>query len=1267
MPIRTLLLILLAGVATGLVDAQPIQTLASSGFHPVTSNGRVIWTNGPTPDAQTLFLWDGAETTTVDTQISGALVGWPDLDATGAVAYVKVVSGRYELMVRDADGIRQITRSGVQDSDVDLGRPNDELKGGFPRISGGSVVFMSADGDVHLYEPEYNVVRTISTRDDQRASVTTQEQRAIMQMTGIKPVFEFDGQTIVWKNQSPGGGQSSTFTIWRADELADWRPRSLASFEAATPREINAAIAGVAGDPDVVACGDDVAWTYRAPASIPAGVPAQYQGYLALDSDVIVGYHDGTEVKTLAQGDILPLSLAVSGGNVGWVEKRESGDREFSLVQTFARGMREPVTVKTSPDPPAQAPNGADFWTSPIGLQMHGSEMVWFEDRVTCEAANLPGVPEGYCIYKPAEYRGVFSRSSPSSPGITSELENLMPGGSFDRGRYAWRAFDNSIKTTELIEGIQDGGVQLVDLLPNRVRLAEESRTRVVDVFAISATEGGGECSPGDEDEEGATITGLTLSIEAESGVLADLSDIESLRIVQDTDRDGRRGEGEPVLADVSDLSASQPVVFGEPVDVTPEAPAVFLVELQMREATEICPCNRYTVTLNGTDVDAGTSRVQGQSMGTLILPPPTLALTWADAQAGLPGSTLPESFGFGVDNFPERCGQARFRLVNQNSGDDAVLLDEEGGEQTEIILPFDENEGASQAEVDLRLGSEPGRTYVEASIVFPEGSTCESPTYTFVHRAGEFALQVVDANNPDFTEHVVNTSHSDYRAWDVSMSSDPSALAVGGERRVGATADGASPLLLRAHLLGFTEAPEGEVTFALEGSGDMGSLVPALGAALPAADGASTVSSGWHDTPGGIVAYALYTPPPYFADESPDRLAMRFSATFPMPETGELAEDTQDAYLFRPPVLLTHGMWSNPGTWGEAFTGEDARFDRHLVDYSDMAAWDFSQLGHVMQDHVGRAISARHRRGIAATKVDVVAHSMGGLITRQYIGESEGRNYRRPDNLGQGDIQRLITIGTPHFGSPVAWLAYEARENLVAATFTRAIEPVGFDVYSGAIDAMCPGSPQLMGLGTTHVPTHTVRAWHLDTSAENIGWGTLVDYLGGIDGRVEQALEDYEAERRQTGENESDARNSNASSGNGRAGSRSLTPRARRVSINLIAYTLRFLGELSLETSVQGVFGSDRTDYLVTLASQGGGIAQGQNAVFDKTLHMAVPSFTFTDPRDGETYEVHGETTRQEIATYVFDLLHQDPEDISVFAPRIPKPIVDYEWVTCN
>ncbi|MDD5489818.1 MAG: alpha/beta hydrolase, partial [Candidatus Moranbacteria bacterium] len=57
--------------------------------------------------------------------------------------------------------------------------------------------------------------------------------------------------------------------------------------------------------------------------------------------------------------------------------------------------------------------------------------------------------------------------------------------------------------------------------------------------------------------------------------------------------------------------------------------------------------------------------------------------------------------------------------------------------------------------------------------------------------------------------------------------------------------------------------------------------------------------------------------------------------------------------------------------------------------------------------------------------KVDLVAHSMGGLVARHYI---EGGNY-------EGDVDQLITLGTPHKGAPKAYLKWEAGEGFFSAT----------------------------------------------------------------------------------------------------------------------------------------------------------------------------------------------------------------------------------------
>ncbi|HBR71942.1 MAG TPA: hypothetical protein DEA27_04065, partial [Candidatus Moranbacteria bacterium] len=79
-------------------------------------------------------------------------------------------------------------------------------------------------------------------------------------------------------------------------------------------------------------------------------------------------------------------------------------------------------------------------------------------------------------------------------------------------------------------------------------------------------------------------------------------------------------------------------------------------------------------------------------------------------------------------------------------------------------------------------------------------------------------------------------------------------------------------------------------------------------------------------------------------------------------------------------------------------------------------------------------------------SKVDVIAHSMGGLVARAYIEEIEGCDY-------ENTIDQLITLGTPQKGSPEAYLKWEAgegffsmNENLAKHHFKQEAEEEGYD-----------------------------------------------------------------------------------------------------------------------------------------------------------------------------------------------------------------------------
>jgi len=53
------------------------------------------------------------------------------------------------------------------------------------------------------------------------------------------------------------------------------------------------------------------------------------------------------------------------------------------------------------------------------------------------------------------------------------------------------------------------------------------------------------------------------------------------------------------------------------------------------------------------------------------------------------------------------------------------------------------------------------------------------------------------------------------------------------------------------------------------------------------------------------------------------------------------------------------------------------------------------------------------------ASKVDIIAHSMGGLVARSYVESSDYQN----------DIDQVIFLGTPHKGSPESYLKYDGGD----------------------------------------------------------------------------------------------------------------------------------------------------------------------------------------------------------------------------------------------
>jgi uncharacterized protein (TIGR03437 family) len=123
-----------------------------------------------------------------------------------------------------------------------------------------------------------------------------------------------------------------------------------------------------------------------------------------------------------------------------------------------------------------------------------------------------------------------------------------------------------------------------------------------------------------------------------------------------------------------------------------------------------------------------------------------------------------------------------------------------------------------------------------------------------------------------------------------------------------------------------------------------------------------------------------------------------------------------------RIPVILLNGWQLNcsnsslPGTFGNLATWLNAQgvstvfFDNCTVGGSP----SIEQLG----DHLGELIaSLRYSDGSPVPQVDVISHSMGGLIARSYLAGKRHNEARFTPPLNPR-VRKLITIATPHFGA---------------------------------------------------------------------------------------------------------------------------------------------------------------------------------------------------------------------------------------------------------
>jgi pimeloyl-ACP methyl ester carboxylesterase len=229
------------------------------------------------------------------------------------------------------------------------------------------------------------------------------------------------------------------------------------------------------------------------------------------------------------------------------------------------------------------------------------------------------------------------------------------------------------------------------------------------------------------------------------------------------------------------------------------------------------------------------------------------------------------------------------------------------------------------------------------------------------------------------------------------------------------------------------------------------GQLIPAFGSSI-------TVTS--VNTIDGPMAFAVYSAPEDFV-----RPANTYDAALKNKSVCLVTSDNRSVNIaiYRPPVFLIHGIWSGPDAWNTFmhFSPEypDLRFDAFPADYSQTAGDSVSTNEPIVLSQLRAWIwSYELTYQIAAVQADVIAHSMGGLITRDMLLDP---SFLSSQNRLKGLIHKLITIDTPHGGSQFASRLENAGPQC-AIGFGIAKHPV-----AGGVSDLIPGSALLTSLNS--------------------------------------------------------------------------------------------------------------------------------------------------------------------------------------------------------
>jgi PKD repeat protein len=496
--------------------------------------------------------------------------------------------------------------------------------------------------------------------------------------------------------------------------------------------------------------------------------------------------------------------------------------------------------------------------------------------------------------------------------------------------------------------------------------------------------------------------------------------------------------------------------------------------------------------------VPAGTSAPVANFTSAPSSPKTGDAVQFTDSSTGAPTSWS-WSFGDGatstVQNPPhtfQTAGKFSVKLTASNAGgsNSATKSITVAAKPSAPVAQFDWSPKPPKAGVDVQFTDQSTGNPTSWSWDFGGGekSTSRNPRHKFAQE-GSYPVKLTVKNSlgSDSVTNtvvvgaagtVILTILNPEPDWGHSQPPATAAQAEGvGEACKGAATDGDAWLIARAET-----GAAAQVTFALAGSNgafQAGKLY-ALGSSSPV----NTVTVSTIPVGGGRhAAHVIYEAPPVFPTAA--GAEWTFDLTAQATGDGTDAQAARSITLIRPPLILVHGLKSSGVTWDDSpyqsryrvsrmGSGQGLSHRLNVFRPSYDGTQSFEYNARVVPNQIADALDALNNAGYAGRRADVVGHSMGGVLARTLAGS--------PWYLD--NIYRLITLDSPHQGSPIATVL--STGTLLSSLLERASGILGM--------TWMPALRNLSGieisLPEAHVWTHLIAGVDgQDSVARNVCW----------------------------------------------------------------------------------------------------------------------------------------------------------------------------------